>query len=147
MDSSALFYYQDSDGNPVPIYATISSTHQAKISGSLKSRHVEKRDAYHEKYRNKNKKRADYANCVASQEDTILPASYQASLYVADAEKYLTLMSSSSERYTTWFGEYDSKRKDTVLSHYANIRSTNVKSYTFDCGCVDDVYGKILVPK
>jgi peptidyl-Lys metalloendopeptidase len=70
--------------------------------------------------------------------DAVLLSAQVASLYIADAEKYLTTVTGSSERYTTWFGEFAQTNHDTVLNHYATIRKSDVKTYTYDCACTED---------
>ncbi|KAG8851493.1 hypothetical protein FRC20_001742 [Serendipita sp. 405] len=139
------FFYKDESGNPVPLVADlVRGGLTAKLTGEIKSRHVEKRNARSAELR---KRAASFANCTPTQENTITQSTWVASLYVANAEKYLTLHTSSSERYTTWFGEYDSGRHDTVLEHYTNIRSSDLKTYTYDCACTegtDDTFAYVF---
>jgi peptidyl-Lys metalloendopeptidase len=150
------------------------TTYSAKVNGNLKSRYIEKRKRYYERVHLKRsgyplydslkekvkrglvsvglvgessslRKRIEYNACTNSQEGDILTSTYIASLYAADAEKYLTLHTQGSDRYTTWFGEYDSTNHDNVLTHYTNIRSTDVKTYTYDCNCEEsgDVFAYV----
>lgn len=167
------FYYKDSTtGQPTPLIASVETSGgnisaKVKVTGSLKSRHVEKRKEYYDRVHkrsgyplydavkrnlgsivsstkratttgNKLEKRIAYANCNDQQQGEILQASYIASLYTADAEKYLTLHTSATERYSTWFGEYDSTNHDNVLSHFTNIRTSDLKTYTYDCSCEEE---------
>lgn len=60
---------------------------------------------------------------------------YAASLYAAEAEKYLTLHTSSTPRYAQWFGDFSETNHALVLDHFTKIRSSNVKTYTYDCDC------------
>lgn len=195
------FHYRSEDGKPVPIDAEFDSPHMAKLSGSLKSKYVEKREEHwaqkraegeqhrkrasspstgltalwervkrrwqggapvgslrvrsEEKQKEEIKKRelmryeiwkreTFFANCTAAQEEVIQTAAYIASLYVADAEKYLTLNTRGTDRFETWFGTYQDDHHAAVLEHFTNMRRTDVKTYTYDCACEDgdDIYGK-----
>ncbi|KAG8803297.1 hypothetical protein FRC17_006209 [Serendipita sp. 399] len=129
------FFYKGEDGSPVPITANlVRGGLTAKLTGELKSRHIAKREARSADLR---RRAASFSGCTPAQESTITLSTYVASLYVADAEKYLTLHTTGTDRYTTWFGEYDSDNHDRVLKHYENIRSTDVKTYTYDCDCTE----------
>lgn len=140
---STTFYYKGANGEPTEIEANLIGSHSAKIAGSLKSRAVEKRK---ENYNKLMKRAATTSGCTSSQTDVITQSTWAASLYAASAEKYLTLNTASTERYLQWFGEYESSRHDTALSHYTNIRNTDVKTYTYDCACTegDDVYAYVF---
>lgn len=168
------FFYKDpTTSQPVEITATISGAPvvNAKIGGNLKSRFIEKRKRYYERVYLKRsgypmvdavvdkvkrglasaglvqplRKRIEYNACTSSQEADIQQSTYAASLYAADAEKFLTLNAQNTERYNTWFGEYDSTNHETVLTHYTNIRTTDVKTYLYDCNCEEsgDVFAYV----
>ncbi|PVF94995.1 zincin [Serendipita vermifera] len=149
------FFYKDpATSQPVEITATISGPPvvNAKIGGDLKSRFIEKRKRYYERVHLKRaglvqplRKRIEYNACTSAQEAEIQQSTYAASLYAADAEKFLTLNAQNTERYNTWFGEYDSANHETVLTHYTNIRTTDVKTYTYDCNCEEsgDVFAYV----
>jgi peptidyl-Lys metalloendopeptidase len=150
--SNTRFFYKGEDGQPVPIDATVERTHTAKLTGSLVSRRVQKRQEHAAKYKKRaleaqalGKRATQFANCTPDQERVIQQSVYVASLYVAQAEKYLTLNAQGNERYTTWFGEYSSDNHQTVLTHYATIRKSDVKTYTFDCACQEssDTYAYV----
>ncbi|CAG7855171.1 Peptidyl-Lys metalloendopeptidase Short=MEP; AltName: Full=GfMEP; Flags: Precursor [Serendipita indica DSM 11827] len=150
--SNTRFFYKGEDGQPVPIDATVERTHTAKLIGSLVSRHVQKRQEHAAKYKKRaleaqalGKRATQFANCTPDQEQAIQESVYVASLYVAQAEKYLTLNTETTDRYGTWFGEYSADNHQTALSHFAAIRKSDVKTYTFDCACEEssDTYAYV----
>lgn len=144
------FWYRDATtGQPTLLVATVVTTYTAKLSGSLKSRHLERRKARANQRaaRSLGKRGVQIENCSGSSlQDQITLSAQVASLYVADAEKYLSTVTTSSQRYMTWFGTFAQSRHDTVLSHFTNIRSSNVKTYTFDCACTEssDVFAYVF---
>ncbi|KIM23489.1 hypothetical protein M408DRAFT_77490, partial [Serendipita vermifera MAFF 305830] len=150
------FYYQDpSTGAPTPITATVSSSYTAKLAGNLTSRNYESRKAKRHAARSLAKRstlgKRDIAitNCASSLKNDVVLSAQVASLYVADAEKYLTLAataSSNSVRYETWFGTFEQANHDRVLDHYGKIRKSDLKTYTFDCECTEgsDVFAYVF---
>jgi peptidyl-Lys metalloendopeptidase len=50
---------------------------------------------------------------------------------------YLTSHTSTTDRYTQWFGTYTSARHSTVLSHFTNMVSHPYTDYTYDCSCTE----------
>jgi hypothetical protein len=100
--ANTRFYYQDSTGSPVLITAEVVKIHTAKLTGSLKSRHFERRNA---QPRSIQKRGTTVQNCDATLKDQVVLSVQTASLYIADSEKYLTRVPGASPRYTTWFGE------------------------------------------
>jgi peptidyl-Lys metalloendopeptidase len=136
VDVANLFHYQDSNGAPVAIRADVSSIHSAKLSGNLVSSVVGKRSM-------DLAKRAKFASCSSTRQSQINTALTTTTSYVANAVSYLTALSSGSTRYTTWFGTYSSSRKSTVLSHYTKIKTSDPKTYTYDCSCTDDYYAYV----
>lgn len=49
---------------------------------------------------------------------------------------YLNAHTSSTPRFTTWFGSYTSSHRSTVLSHYSNLNG-DPNSVTYDCSTCD----------
>ena len=58
--------------------------------------------------------------------------------------RYLDENTSSTTRYTTWFGTYTSTRHTEVLSHFSNMLDHPYADYTYDCSCTEtDVYAYV----
>ncbi|KIM27479.1 hypothetical protein M408DRAFT_24421 [Serendipita vermifera MAFF 305830] len=131
VETTNLLFYQDEAGNPQPIHAVVSSTHQTKLSGSLQSSKRRERGMG---------KRATFAGCTASQQADINSALGVSTTYIANAVNYLTSLTGGKPRYTTWFGTYSSTRKATVLDHFEKIQSSDPRTYQYDCQCTDDSY-------
>ncbi|TRM66117.1 hypothetical protein BD626DRAFT_197166 [Schizophyllum amplum] len=124
-DAAKTFYHLSDNGSVVPVEAT-TKTHSAKVAGKL---------AVSRKGLNK---RAKYNGCSSDQESQIDDAVSAATTYASDAFNYLSENTESTDRYSTWFGEYDAGRHDTVLSHYQKISEGDYTSFTYDCTCTDD---------
>ncbi|KIM33629.1 hypothetical protein M408DRAFT_60879, partial [Serendipita vermifera MAFF 305830] len=136
VDAANLFHYQDENGQPVAIRADIASIHSAKLSGNLVSSTVARRSM-------SLAKRASFVSCSSTRSSQINTALTTTTTYVANAVTYLTSLTSGTTRYTTWFGTYSSSRKSTVLSHYTKIKTSDPKTYTYDCSCTDDYYAYV----
>jgi len=119
------FYVVDNSSDDVTIIHPDVAAHTAKISGKLAvSQPVVE-------------KRASYNGCSSGQQSEISSAATAAKTYASDAAEYFTSHSSSSPRYTTWFGAYTSARHDTVKSHFLNIASNTLSAFKYDCTCHD----------
>lgn len=156
IEAETLFFYQDASGSPVPISASVSTPHQAKLSGNLVSRALTKRSLEYaaeldevERLARRDaessevlERRATYRSCSTSRRNQISSALSPAVSYISDAVSALRATTSSGyTRYETWFGTYSSTRKARVLSHFTSIRSHNVRTYRYVCGCTDDAFG------
>ncbi|KZV90495.1 peptidyl-Lys metalloendopeptidase [Exidia glandulosa HHB12029] len=109
------------------IYAD-TLAHTARISGTL----AVERPAV--------SKRATFVGCSSSRQTLINTAATNAQSYAAESYAYLTNHTSSTTRYTTWFGTYTDARHTTVTTHYSNLSSRSYASYTYDCTCTEDYY-------
>ncbi|KAK0463699.1 peptidyl-Lys metalloendopeptidase [Desarmillaria tabescens] len=130
---STLFYYIDADTNELrTINAETAQKHSAKLSGTLAvaRRELDKRIAYN--------------SCSTSEQSTLVTAAAAAQTYAENAQAYLDENTSSTTRYTTWFGEYNSSRHAEVLSHFSNMLDHPYADYTYDCSCTDtDTYAYV----
>ena len=104
--SNTRFFYKGEDGQPVALDATVVRTHTAQLKGSLVSRHVQKRQEHVAKFQKRSevarslgKRATQFANCSPTQEAQIQRSVYVASLYVAQAEKFLTLNTQTSRTF------------------------------------------------
>lgn len=74
--------------------------------------------------------------CSNSQQSDILAGLAAAKDMAADANQHLATASSNSVRYSTWFGDYNSSRWNTVSTNFSKIESAlNDEPLTFDCSC------------
>jgi len=130
IEADNLFHYVDSANNAVPIRAD-AVAHSASVEGRL----AVARPAL--------SKRATFTGCSSSQQSQLNSAAPAAQTYVANALSYLQSHTSSTSRFTTWFGSYTSARHSTVLSHFTNLNGNMYASYHFDCTCTDSSYAYV----
>ncbi|KAF5357494.1 hypothetical protein D9758_012510 [Tetrapyrgos nigripes] len=79
-----------------------------------------------------------FQKCNHKQRRQIRRAVQVATKYAHNAHDYLTDHTNATDRYETWFGEYNKTRHRTVTKHYANLVEQGYKNYTYDCGTCDD---------
>ena len=122
------FYIVNPDSTISTLLADVDS-HAAKVSGKLA---VARRTLV---------KRAPYNGCTSSQQSLIDSAVSAAKTYASDTSSYAISHTSSTPRYTTWFGTYTVARHSTVEAHFLNIEGNDFSSYVFDCSCKQaDIY-------
>ncbi|KDQ21772.1 hypothetical protein BOTBODRAFT_183025, partial [Botryobasidium botryosum FD-172 SS1] len=139
------FTHVDATGKRISLKASPNLPTSLKLSGALASRSSAPTSA-------KFGKRAQFANCTASQQTLINAAVPAAQKYAGDALSYLTNHTSSTPRFTTWFGPYTSPSYELVTAHFTNISGGQFDTFTFDCSCTEvdtyafvypDIYGYI----
>ncbi|KAK7437149.1 hypothetical protein VKT23_018776 [Stygiomarasmius scandens] len=108
------------------ISAKQETAHQSKLSGTLS---IAPKTSL--------TKRASFVGCSSSEQSQINSAISAAATYANGARDYLSSHTSSTSRYTTWFGTYTSARHSTVLSHFTNMASQGYSGYTYDCTCTE----------
>jgi len=124
IEPSNFFTYVDGDGTPQDFYATIGNAAKVKLSGGL----PEAAPRVHDK-------RASFNGCSANQQLLLNTAVANAQFYVRNSFLYISRVLSGTPRYTTWFGAYDSTRKNVVRSHFQLISGNNFSSFKYDCTC------------
>ncbi|KAF4622412.1 hypothetical protein D9613_009121 [Agrocybe pediades] len=124
------FYIVNPDSSLSTVYAD-SAAHSARLSGKGKLAIARETPA------GILSKRYTYKSCSSSQQSSIVSAAAGAETYAANAYSYLNSHTSSTTRYTTWFGTYTSARHSTVTSHFQKIDSNTFSTFTFDCSCTD----------
>jgi len=102
--------------------------HTAKVSGKL---------AVSRSLASAVEKRATYNGCTTIEQTALVSAVSAAKTYASNASDYLAAHSSSTARYTTWFGPYTQPRHKMVQSHFSNIASNDFTGFRFDCTCTD----------
>ncbi|THU90098.1 peptidyl-Lys metalloendopeptidase [Dendrothele bispora CBS 962.96] len=108
------------------IHASQDSAHQSKLTGTLS---VSSKRAIN--------KRASFVGCSSSEQSQVNSAVSAAATYANNARDYLSSHTSSTTRYTTWFGTYTSSRHSTVLTHFTNMAAQGYSGYTYDCTCTE----------
>ncbi|WP_299791762.1 M35 family metallo-endopeptidase [uncultured Shewanella sp.] len=74
--------------------------------------------------------------CSNSQQSDILAGLDAAKEMSADARQHLSGNNTASVRYSTWFGDYNSSRWNTVSNNFNKIDDAlNNEPLTFDCSC------------
>ena len=51
--------------------------------------------------------------------------------------RYLQLNAMSTNRSTTWFGEFTDNRYTTPLNQFFNMSNAPCVNYNFDCNCTE----------
>ncbi|EPQ60339.1 peptidyl-Lys metalloendopeptidase [Gloeophyllum trabeum ATCC 11539] len=127
-----VFYHVDDDGVVGDVlYANHEDVHTLSLSGKLVKARVSPTPA------SRFGKRESYNGCSSSQKSALVSAAPAAQTYVANALSYLKSHTSSTTRYTTWFGTYTSSRHSTVQTHFNNLNGNDYSSFTYDCTCTD----------
>ena len=124
VEPSNLFTIVDADGTLKDIYATVWNTAKVKLSGDLPVPRV-------------HDKRTTFGSCSSKQQSQLEAAVDKADNYAAIAYNYIADISSGTTRYTTWFGEYDGVRKNTIDQHFESIDAKGFSELTYDCTCTD----------
>ncbi|ESK94063.1 deuterolysin m35 metalloprotease [Moniliophthora roreri MCA 2997] len=106
------------------IYATHESAFKADVKGKLDIAHQEESGLA---------KSATYRSCSATQQSQIADAASSALTYAKEAKSYLKAHHSSTTRYTTWFGTYNSNRHSKVVKHFTAIKKYPFSESTYDC--------------
>ncbi|QGZ42854.1 peptidase M35 [Pseudoduganella flava] len=84
-----------------------------------------------------------FSQCSASQQSTITSAISAAKTMANGAVSYLNA-GTAGQRYTKWFGTYNSTRSATVKSHFANIKDAlDNKPIVVDCSCQESYYAYV----
>jgi len=137
--------YSNPDSSISSIRATQLPAHTTKISSQLAHTTSERR-------RLARRQSDDSDSCTKEHFDVIRDAIFSGEQYISNANYYMMDLQesgNSSERYTTWFGEYNSTRVDIVANHFSLLNQTDLKEFTYDCGtCNDtDVYAYVYREK
>jgi len=122
------FTHIDTTGNLISLKASPNSPVSLKLSGNIAIIPLTPHSA-------KFVKRAKFVNCTADQQTQINAAVPAAQKYAGDALVYLTNNTSSTPRFTTWFGLYLPTNHDLVTEHFTAISGGQFSTFTFDCSC------------
>ncbi|CCO36790.1 deuterolysin M35 metalloprotease [Rhizoctonia solani AG-1 IB] len=120
-----LFNYVDESGELKTIEASTNS-HQFKIAGKLATSNR------HSAASAVKKRAVTFTSCSADQQSQLKAAATASDAMIANANSYLSGLTSGKPRYTTWFGAFDKSRYNTVASHFKNI-GTDATSMNYDC--------------
>ncbi|KAK2461275.1 hypothetical protein APHAL10511_006802 [Amanita phalloides] len=123
--TSGCLYVVDDSGEVSPFHAEVEH-HVAKIGAKLM--HPRRTGTVSER-------RPKFVGCSSSQESQIAFAIPTAVRYAKTAFNHLQTHKSGTPRYTTWFGEYDHERHNTVLSHFKRLHDNGFSSFKYDCSC------------
>ncbi|CAE6413852.1 unnamed protein product [Rhizoctonia solani] len=75
-----------------------------------------------------------FHNCNQIQQQDITRAITDAETYIAEARLYFQTHNAEMERYSTWFGQHDSTRYDSVSGHFKKIQHESWNTL-YDCNC------------
>ncbi|CAE6432513.1 unnamed protein product [Rhizoctonia solani] len=123
--ASNTFKYVDESGELKTIEAS-ATTSKFKVAGKLAT------SSHYTAASTVNKRAVSFTGCSSSQQSQIQAAATASDTMVANANSYLSNLTSGKPRYTTWFGTYDKSRYNTVVSHFKNIGS-DATSMNYDC--------------
>ncbi|KAF9048777.1 hypothetical protein BJ165DRAFT_1609789 [Panaeolus papilionaceus] len=127
-----VFYTIGSSSNIVPIHANHSNTaHRTNLSGRLFVPRLPHNSI------TPTKRQFWQGGCLPEQEAEIVIAVSIAQSLINSSISYLNSHTSSTPRFTTWFGTFTTARHQTVLNNFISIGSTPFSKYTYDCSCKD----------
>ncbi|KAG8902137.1 hypothetical protein FRB99_004824 [Tulasnella sp. 403] len=133
ISANAKFLALDGSGDVHPLRAVKTKSHVTRISGKLTPvtrRALETGDI-------------TYNNCTSSQESLIATAAKSSQDYIDAVNSYLSTLKKGTPRWTTWFGNFTSSSKSTIVSHFSKM-SGDPENTMYDCGCTDpDVYAYV----
>ncbi|KAL1729952.1 hypothetical protein EV714DRAFT_250807 [Schizophyllum commune] len=124
-DTDKTFYHLADNGTIIPLEAS-TSKHSAKLAGKLAVARLPI------------SKRADFNKCNDTQSAQINDAIEAATNYAAEAYEFLSDHNSTTKRYKTWFGKFNTTRYDKVSSHFQHIHEGDYTSFKYDCSCDED---------
>jgi len=137
-DSS--FYFVD-EKHEIGVVQAISNAYTAEVDGPTLA------VAHSDEHSSGNlSKRAVFVGCTARMRSTILVAAAYAEVYAANAKAYLTTHTTSTPRFTSWFGTFTPAHRATVLSHFTGIDANIFSTYTYDCTCTLTGYYAYVYP-
>ncbi|KAL0575657.1 hypothetical protein V5O48_006313 [Marasmius crinis-equi] len=121
-----FFLYVDPATNEI---AEIQATHEAPLSASFTGTLA---------VAPRHEKRVTYQSCSSTQQSQLVSAASAAISYANAAASYLSSHTSSTTRYVSWFGTYDSSRHTTVTNHFNAIKGYPFSgSSTYTCSCTE----------
>lgn len=138
------FYAVDKTHAIIPIVATETIPTTIELTGDLMPPvrgHLHRRGA-------------GFTGCTAQEKDIIKKAAAAAQVYAVNTYHYLQNNTKPTPRYTTWFGNWTTKRHSTVVSSFSHIQGYPFSKYWFDCTCQDpesyayvypDHYSKVYI--
>ncbi|KAG9047562.1 hypothetical protein FS837_002025 [Tulasnella sp. UAMH 9824] len=135
IDALTDFSVISDDGTVKKISASIQP-HIARISGQLASFKPASHQPTAATNNTMTRRAIGYSGCTSTQKSQISSAASGAQNYITNAISYLNAHTSSTPRFTTWFGSYTSSHRSTVLSHYSNLNG-DPNSVTYDCSTCD----------
>lgn len=85
-----------------------------------------------------------YKSCTITQQNTLVEARKQATIYASSSENYLLAINSGTARYLEWFGLFTSTRYNKVASHFTALSDAwDNAGVTFDCSCKQNYYAYV----
>jgi len=82
-------------------------------------------------------KRISFVSCTSNEQTLIRKAASSAQTYASKAYDAMQSTTSSTRRYKTWFGTYNSDRHSLVQGHFWLINSHKFSDLAYDCTCND----------
>ncbi|KAF8317605.1 deuterolysin M35 metalloprotease [Clavulina sp. PMI_390] len=143
-NDAILFSFIDANGAIGTIRADVTDGFHVTLSGSTKPSFYVGEETSVGLVRRAN----SFTGCSSSEKAALKTAAQNAQTYADAAYRYLTRISASTTRYTTWFGTYTASRKNVVQTHYNYIRNGQLATDSFDCLCKrPDVYAFVYPNK
>jgi len=79
-----------------------------------------------------------FIGCSAQQQSQVTEATVAAKEYATASYAYLKNNTQSTERYTTWWGEFSDKNHETVTEQYRKLSENDFAAMTYDCKTCDE---------
>lgn len=85
-----------------------------------------------------------FSGCSTTQQSTVTQAVGVANTMSDGALAYLSGTPSGTQRYTTWFGAFNTSRWSTAKTHFSSIANAfDTKPITVDCSCKKSYYAYV----
>lgn len=98
-----------SNGTLSLVQAVTDTSYAVELTGNLAPANYAGQEHY---------RRAVFQRCTPAQKTVLVRAYKNAQTYATSATSYLKKIKSGTTRYTTWFGQYTTTRKNLVLSRF-----------------------------
>jgi peptidyl-Lys metalloendopeptidase len=125
--NNQFLYVDETTKAAVPIQAATSDAHELAIAGKLVAPRPDSGLS----------KRATFNGCTSSQQGLLNTAASNAQSYASESLSYLNSHTSSTSRFTTWFGAYSTSNHNLVQSHFSKISGGSFSGFKYDCTCTD----------
>jgi len=141
------FHYVNLTTNQIyPIYARAAAPHKISVTGQLTvprsfsrfRRRDDDSDDDSDSDDSSSGPGAGFKGCSADQQKQIQEATVAAKDYATASYQYLSTTTQSTDRYTTWWGEFSEKNHKLVTEQYRKLSENDFAAMTYDCNTCNE---------